>query len=390
MKPFPTLPFLSLLLLLLSCTSEKQEGQTTQSSRPLHGNEIVVGSVFPLTGPLATYGQESINGTKLALEKINAQGIHGKKIRLISEDNKGEPAESANAVRKLIDINKVHLIFGSVASSNTLAGVPIAQKAKVPMVTPASTNEAVTKTGQYIFRTCFSDNFQGEVMAQFAQKDLGKKKVIIIIDVASDYSRGLAKVFEENFKRMGGSIISGQFAYNQGDKDFRSLLRKVSRGKPDVIFLPGYYTEVGLILRQAQQMGINGPFLGGDGWDSPKLQELAGPEAIKGHYMSSHFSANDQDPSVQDFVKKYQAKFSQTPGAMAALAYDGILLVADALRRAGNDLSHEAIRKALFETKDFSGITGSTTIDKNRNAKKSAVILETMPKGMAFKKRVSP
>ena len=390
MKSFPSLPFLSLFLLLLSCTSEKQENPTAQSSETLQGKEIVVGAVFALTGPLATYGQESINGAKLALEKINAQGIHGRKIRFIWEDNKGDPTESANATRKLIDVDKVHLIFGSVASSNTLAGAPIAQKAKVPLVTPASTNEEVTKTGDYIFRTCFSDNFQGKVMAKFAREDLGKKKAVIIIDVASDYSRGLSAAFKKSFEQLGGSIASGAFAYNQGDRDFRSLLKKVSRAKPDMIFLPGYYTEVGIMLQQAQQMGINLPFLGGDGWDSPKLQELAGPKAIKGHYMSSHFSAGDQDPVVKDFVKKYQAKFSQPPGAMAALAYDGIMLVADAFRRLGNNLSHEAIRKALSETKDFSGITGSTTIDENRNAQKSAVILETMPDGMAFRKKIDP
>ena len=390
MKSFPSLPFLSLFLLLLSCTSEKQENPTAQSSETLQGKEIVVGAVFALTGPLATYGQESINGAKLALEKINAQGIHGRKIRFIWEDNKGDPTESANATRKLIDVDKVHLIFGSVASSNTLAGAPIAQKAKVPLVTPASTNEEVTKTGDYIFRTCFSDNFQGKVMAKFARKDLGMKKAVIIIDVASDYSRGLSAAFKKSFEQLGGSIASGAFAYNQGDRDFRSLLKKVSRTKPDMVFLPGYYTEVGIMLQQAQQMGINLPFLGGDGWDSPKLQELAGPKAIKGHYMSSHFSAGDQDPVVQDFVKKYQAKFSQPPGAMAALAYDGIMLVADAFRRLGNNLSHEAIRKALSETKDFSGITGSTTIDENRNAQKSAVILETMPDGMAFRKKIDP
>ena len=343
-----------------------------------------------MTGPLATYGQESINGAKLALEKINALGIHGRKIRLIQEDNKGDPAESANAIRKLIHVDGVHLVFGSVASSNTLAGAPIAQKAKVPLVTPASTNEDVTKTGNYIFRTCFSDNFQGEVMAKFARKSLGKKKAVVIIDVASDYSQGLSKSFRKNFEKLGGVIAHGEFAYTQGDKDFRSLLKKVSRTKPDVVFLPGYYTEAGIMLQQAHQMGMNVPFLGGDGWDSPKLQELAGPVAIKGHYMSSHFSAGDQDPVVQDFVKKYKSKFSQSPGAMAALAYDGMLLVADAFRRLGDQLSHEAIRKALSQTKNFSGITGSTTIDENRNAKKSAVILQTMPNGMTFKKKIDP
>lgn len=343
-----------------------------------------------MTGPIATYGQESVNGIRLALEKINAQGINGKKIHLISEDNKGEPAESANAVRKLIDVDKVHIVFGSVASSNTLAGAPIAQKAQVPLVTPASTNEAVTQRGDYIFRTCFTDNFQGMVMAKFARESLHKKKAVIIIDVASDYSRGLAQVFKQNFQKMGGTIARGEFTYNQGDRDFRSLLRRVKRVNPDVVFLPGYYTEVGIMLRQARQIGIDLPFLGGDGWDSPKLQELAGPQGIKNNYISSHFSADDQDPAVQSFVKKYRDRFSQAPGAMAALAYDGMLLLADALKRAGANLSHAAIRDTLAQTKNFSGITGFITIDENRNAKKSAVVLKTVSKGMLFEKKIAP
>ncbi|MCY4644417.1 MAG: ABC transporter substrate-binding protein [Bacteriovoracales bacterium] len=352
--------------------------------------DILVGSVFPLTGPIATYGQESLNGIKLALETINAEGINGKKMRLISEDNKGEPTESANAVRKLINVDKVHVIFGSVASSNTLAGAPIAQAAKVPLLTPASTNEVVTKKGDYIFRSCFTDDFQGVVMAKFARETLKKNKALIVIDVASDYSRGLAKVFQKNFVELGGQVIEGTFTYNQGDKDFRSLLRKVKRAAPDVIFVPGYYTEVGTMLQQARQMGFSVPFLGGDGWDSPKLKELAGSEGIKGNYISSHFSPDDQDPAVQTFVKNYKAKYAQLPGAMAALGHDGMLVLAHAIRSIKTEITHEAVREALSKVRGFMGVTGTITIDENRNAKKSAVVLETTPNGTTFKQKVSP
>ena len=343
-----------------------------------------------MSGPIATYGQESVNGIKLALEKINVEGVHGKKVRVITEDNRGEPAESANAVRKLINVDKVHTVLGSVASSNTLAGAPIAQSARVPLLTPSSTNEAVTKKGEFIFRTCFTDNFQGAVMAKFARNSLNKSKALIIVDVASDYSQGLSKVFTRVFTEIGGTIIAGEYTYNQGDKDFRSLLRKVKRAAPEVVFLPGYYTEVGIMLQQARQMGLDMPFLGGDGWDSPKLQELAGPEGVKGNYISSHFSAGDNDPIVQNFVKEYQERFSEPPGAMAALSYDGILVLADAFKRAGPNPTHDMIRAALAETQGFVGITGAITIDENRNAKKSAVILETTASGMVFREKVSP
>lgn len=360
---------------------------TLLSTNIYAAKEVVIGAVFPLTGPIATYGQESVNGIKLALKKINAAGKV--KIDLIVEDNKGEPQESANAVKKLISANGVNAIIGSVASSNTLAGAPIAQKAKVPLMTPASTNEKVTQTGDYISRTCFTDAFQGVVMAKFAFENLKKKKVAVIIDNSSDYSKGLSKIFKETFLKMGGKLAADRdFAYVQKDTDFRTLLRKVKRTKPDVIFLPGYYTEVGLILKQARQLGLNVPFLGGDGWDSPKLQELAG-KAVSGNYISSHFSAEDKDPMVQTFVKEYVAAYGQKPGAMAALGYDGILVMANAIERA-KSLKSAPLQAALVSTKGFVGVTGAITIDKNRNAKKSAVVLETTPAGNIFNTKVNP
>ncbi|WP_372653025.1 ABC transporter substrate-binding protein [Halobacteriovorax sp.] len=349
--------------------------------------EVKIGAVFPMTGAVATYGQESVNGIKLALKKINAEGKVS--IDLKVEDNKSEPQESANAVTKLITSDNVDAIIGSVASSNTLAGAPIAQTSKVPLLTPASTNEKVTMTGDFISRTCFTDAFQGVVMAKFAYETLKKRKMAVIIDNSSDYSKGLSKVFKAKFKELGGKLVSDEdFAYIQKDTDFRSLLRKVKRTKPDAIFLPGYYTEVGLILKQARQMGMNMPFLGGDGWDSPTLQKLAG-KAVSGNYISSHFAPDDKDEKVQAFVKEYKAEYGQNPGAMAALGYDGILVMADAISRAKSTKNTD-IQAAILATKDFVGVTGSITIDKNRNAKKSAVVLETTPAGNIFNSKVNP
>ena len=385
-----TLTLFSLIFLLAACTQQSGDVAEQSARSAGSGDEIVVGAVFPMTGPIATYGQESINGIKLALQKINPQGIKGKKIRLIVEDNKGEPAETANAVRKLIDVDKVHILLGAVASSNTLAGAPIAQASRVPMVTPASTNEAVTQKGEFISRTCFTDNFQGLVMAKFAYESLQKKKAAIVVDVASDYSQGLAKVFNAKFKELGGTVVSGSYSYTQGDKDFRSLLRRIKRAQPDVVFVPGYYTEVGVMLQQARQMGLKLPILGGDGWDSPKLQELAGSEGIMGNYISSHFSPDDTTPLVSNFVNEYKNTFSgQVPGSMAALSYDSVMVLADALKRA-SDFSREKINEAIISTKNLMGITGMITIDKNRNAMKPAVVLETTAKGMIFKQKVAP
>ncbi len=350
---------------------------------------IVIGVVFPMTGPIATFGQESVNGIKLALQKINKTPIQGRKIEIIVEDTKGEPVETASAARKLISVDHVMAILGDVASSNTLAAAPIAQSEKTPMLTPASTNEAVTKTGDYISRTCFTDGFQGQVMAKFATQTLKAKKIAVIVDLSSDYSKGLAKVFRAKFKEMGGEIIGDEFSYNQKDTDFRTLLRKVGRTKPDAIFLPGYYTEVGLMLNQARSMGLKMPFLGGDGWHSDSLYEMAGTEGIKNNYYSSHFSPDDTDPKVVEFVKDYQKAYGTKPGAMAALGYDGIMVLADALKRSKKD-DRADLRLAIANTKNFQGVTGTITLDANRDATKSAVVLETTKDGSIFKEKINP
>lgn len=377
--------FLGKTLLLSSLLIPSVVGQSHAQEKE---TEIKIGTVFAMTGGIATYGQESLNGIKLALKDINKNGVLGKKIKIISEDNRSEPTDAASAVKKLIEVDKVSIVIGSVASTNTLAGAPIAQKAQIPLLTPASTNEKVTQVGNFISRTCFTDEFQGVVMAKFAADNLKKKKAAIIIDTSSDYSKGLARVFKKEFTKLGGEIIPDEFSYIQKDTDFRSLLRKVKRRKPDVIFLPGYYTEAGLILKQARSMGIDLPFLGGDGWDSPDLQKLAG-DAVKGNYISSHFAADDSDKLVQSFVKSYTATYGNKPGAMAALGYDAILVVADALKRAGST-EPKALNAAIAATKGFQGVTGLITIDANRNARKSAVVLETTPAGNIFNSKVNP
>lgn len=352
--------------------------------------KIKVGVVQPLTGGIGTYGQENYNAMKMALEKINQKGVKGKKIELIVEDDKSDQIEATNAMRKLINVDKVITIIGEVTSSNSLAMAPIAQEAKIPMVSSAATNEKVTQVGNFISRTCFTDDFQGVVMARFAFNNLKKKNAIIIIDNSSDYSKGLAKAFSDEWKRLGGKYASTEeFSYVQKDIDFQTMLRKVKRANPEVIFLPGYYEEVGLILKQGRKMGINVPFLGGDGWDSPKLFEIAGAEGSKGNYISSHFAPDDSDPAVQNFVREYENRYKVRPGAMAALGYDVIGVVADAMSRA-KSFSPSDINAAILATKGFKGVTGAITIDEKRNSKKSAVVLVTTENTFKFNQKVNP
>ena len=348
---------------------------------------IKVGVILPITGGTATFGQENANGIKLALEKINKTAKV--KIETIIEDDKSESLEAINAIRKLISVNKVRAIIGEVTSSNTLAMAPIAQEAKIPLFSPAATNIKVTQVGNFISRACFTDDFQGVVMARFAVDTLKKKKGLILIDNSSDYSKGLARSFKDEYLKLGGKFASEEdLTYIQKDMDFQSILRKVKRADPEVIFIPGYYQEVGLIIKQARGLGITATFLGGDGWDSPKLFEIAG-EAIAGSFLSSHFAPDDKDPLVQSFVTEYEKAFKVKPGAMAALGYDSISILADAISRAKSN-SSEDINTALLETKNFIGITGSITIDENRNSKKAAVVLETTTKDFIFKNKVNP
>jgi branched-chain amino acid transport system substrate-binding protein len=336
--------------------------------------QIKIGAVTCLTGALSTFGVSSVQGAKLAVEEINAAGGRlGQPIQLIVEDNGSKAGETATIARKFISQDKVVAILGDLTSSATMEGAPLAQAAKIPLLTPSATNVAITRIGNYIFRSCFIDPFTGKIMAKFALDQLKAKQAIVITDVKQDYSVGLTDAIRQYFTQNGAGI-SNTFSYSSGDTDFRTQLTGVRMAHPDVVFLPGYYTEAALILLQAKQLGIKCPFVGGEGWDSPALVQVAG-KAADGNYYTDHFSAADPDPRVQKFVQTYRAKYGALPDALAALWYDGARLLSQAVQRAGSTEGAK-IRDALAETRDFEGVTGRISIDENRNAAKSGVILK--------------
>jgi branched-chain amino acid transport system substrate-binding protein len=343
---------------------------------PIHTNlaQIKIGAVTCLTGALSTFGVSSIQGAKLAVADTNAAGgLLGQPVELIVEDNGSRAGEAATITRKFIAQDKVVAILGDLTSSATMEAAPLAQAAKVPLLTPSATNIAITKIGDYIFRSCFIDAFTGKIMARFALDRLKAKQAIILTDVKQDYSVGLSDVIRQYFTENGGKITN-TISYSSGDTDFRPQLTEVRIARPDLVFLPGYYTEAALILRQARQLGIVCPIVGGEGWDSPALVQIAGKSA-DGNYYTNHFSAADPSPRVQKFVQTYYAKYNSLPDALAALWYDGARLLFEAVQRA-RSTDPASIRDALASTRDFDGVTGRISIDQNRNASKPGVILE--------------
>jgi branched-chain amino acid transport system substrate-binding protein len=292
-------------------------------------------------------------------------------------------------VKKLIANDKVIAVLGEIASSRSLEAGPICQAAKVPMVSPGATNPRVTETGDYVFRVCFIDTFQGTVMAKFTLDTLHANKIAIMTDVRNDYSVGLTKYFKEYYESHGGKVVSERsFSGSGTDRDFRAQLTAIKATQPDAIFVPGYYTEAGLIAKQARSLGIKQPLLGGDGWDSPKLSEIGG-SAIDGSYFATHFSTQDKNPLVQDFVRKYQAKFKAMPDGMAALGYDAMRVLAQAINTAGSTDGTQ-IRDALTKVKDFDGVTGKITINEKRNATKAAVVLKVNGKQNDYVTTIAP
>jgi len=361
----------------------------TVSCKPkLNPNEIRVGEFASLTGSQATFGQSNHEGLILAVSEINAAGgINGKQLVVTTVDDQGKPEEAAVAVTKLLTQDASQVIVGEVASSLSLAAAPICQTNKIPMISPSSTNPKVTQVGDYIFRVCFIDPFQGQVMADFALDKLKAKTAAVFRDQKSDYSMGLADFFIARFQAKGGKIVDDQ-SYVQGDIDFKAQLTNIRGHKPDVIFVPGYYTEVGLIARQARELGLKQPLLGGDGWDSPKLFEIGG-KALDGCYHSDHFTSQSKDPKVQAYVKKYQADWGHVPDALATLAYDAAGVLAQALKNA-KSLKGEDIRDALASIKDYQGITGTISMDPDRNAVKPAVVLKISGGKEVFVSTVNP
>ena len=350
---------------------------------------IKLGEYASLTGKEAGFGQTSHHGIILALEEINSSGgVLGRPLELAYEDNQTKSGESATAVKKLLSRDKVVALIGEVSSGRSLEAAPIAQAAHIPMVAPAATNPKVTQTGNYIFRVCFIDPFQGTVMAKFAKDDLKARKVAILSSVSNAYSLGLAKFFKETFTASGGEIGTEK-NFSEGDKDFRAQLTAVKAAGVDAVFVPGYYTESALIVRQARDLGLTVPFFGGDGWEDEQLLKIGG-DALNGCYYSTHFSAENTDPVVAGFATKYKARWGgEVPGAFSALGYDAVYVIADAIKRAGTTDGPQ-LRDALAATKDFPGVSGVTTIDKDRNASKAATIIALHDGKAKFFKTVAP
>ncbi|MGE5507074.1 MAG: ABC transporter substrate-binding protein [Chitinophagales bacterium] len=356
----------------------------------LAAGTVKIGVVYEQTGAVASFGQSAVNATKMLVDDLNAKGgIKGLgKIELVIEDNKSDAAESANAYNKLIYKDKVVAILGPITSTNTLAAAPIAQQAGIPIITPTATNEKVTLVGNYIFRACFIDPFQGKVGAVFAAKDLKLKRVAVMPETTSDYAMGLVKNFKENFEKLGGKIVAEE-KWSSGDQDFSAQLTKIKAANPEAIYVGSYYADIAQISRQARQIGLNVPLIGGDGFDSPDLFKLGG-EAVVGHYFTNHYSPDASDKVVQDFVKAYKARYKEVPDALAALGYDAAALMFDAIRRAGK-ADPKAIRDALAKTKGFKAVSGSISFDENRNPVKAAVILQVQKDGTyKFVKTVQP
>lgn len=365
--------FIAFFLILSSVTSIFAQSSET----------IRVGVFLDMTGQTSSFGIATNNGIKMAVDEINAAGgIEGRKLDVFLEDDLGSPEKAKEAVKKLIAERNIHVLLGEVASTNSLFAGPVAQEAKIPMITPSSTNPRVTQIGDYIFRVCFVDPFQGEAMAKFAFNELKLRRVAIFGDVNSDYSKGLAVNFQDTFKRLGGEILIEQ-AYTQMDTNFKIQLKSIRKTKPDAIYLPGYYNQVGIIAKQTRELGMNMPLLGGDGWDSPELWKLSG-YALKNSYITNHFALDNPEVVVREFVRKYDAKYDSEADALAALGYDTVYLLADALRRA-KSADGEGLRDALAATKDFSGVTGKIrNFDGSRNAIKPVVILKLDEKNVKF------
>ncbi|WP_308548054.1 ABC transporter substrate-binding protein [uncultured Selenomonas sp.] len=340
-------------------------------------DEIKIGANFEMTGNVANYGAATLDGLKLAIKEVNdAGGVNGKKITIVDADNKSEASEAVNAATKLISDDKVKVIVGPAVTANVIAESQVATDNKVPVIAPDATSPDVTvENGQvkpYIFRSCFIDPQQGSVMAKFATENLKAKTAVIYVDNSTDYSKSLGKVFKEKFEAAGGKVLDQQ-AFVAKDTDFKATLTTLKAANADVIFVPAYYEEVGKIVKQARELGITCPILGTDGWDDPKVADIAGADALNNTYFSTHYS--DKDESVKGFVDAFTQEYGHAPNVFAALGYDAGKMLVDAIKRAGSD-DPEAIRKALEETKDLKVGTGTITMDKNHNPIKQAVILE--------------
>lgn len=358
-------------------------------------SDLKIGMVYELTGNTATYGTSAANGTKLAFKEINAAGgVLGKQIQIVTADNKGEPSESTNAMTKVITQDKVVAVTGFTVSSCGIAGSSVAEGNKIPFVAAATVNPKVTVDGNtgkvknYTFRACFIDSFQGAVGAQFALNTLKAKKISILTDSSSDYSKGLTQIFKESFTKNGGQIV-GEEAYLQKDQDFKPVLTKLKSQNPDVLYIPGYYEDVGKIIKQAREIGMNMPILGSDAWDSPKLAEIGGSQALNNTYFTNFYSIEDSNPVSNAFVEAYKKEYGQVPDSMAAMGYDAARLLVDAIKRA-NSTDAAKITKALTETKDFASVSGPMYLNDTHDAVRGVVIVEMKDGKQVYKETIKP
>lgn len=346
-----------------------------------------LGGVGPVTGEAATFGASTKQGIEMAVAEWNAQGgVLGQQIRLAFADDKGDPAEGATVYTKLIQQDGVSAIVGTVMSKVSLAGAPICQNYKIPMISTASTNPKVTSVGDYVFRACFIDPFQGTVGATFSYQDLQARRAAVIFDVGNDYTKGLAEYFRAKFAELGGEVV-GFEGHATGTTDFKAQLTKMVQAKPDVIYCSDYYNDVALIARQARELGFKGPMVGGDGWDSPELTKIGGA-AVEGTFFTNHYSKDDTRPIVKEFVAKFKAKYNADPDALAALAYDATYIMLNAVKTAGQ-ADGAAIKDALAKT-DLEVVSGQVRFDANRNPVKSAVIIEIKGGQQVYCTTVSP
>jgi branched-chain amino acid transport system substrate-binding protein len=335
--------------------------------------EIIIGHYGSLTGNTAHFGQDTDKAIRLAVDEQNAAGgLLGKHVRVVTLDDRGDSAEAANSVSRLIDVEKANAIIGEVASSLSLAGGRVAQRRKVPMISPSSTNPKVTQVGDYIFRVCFLDPFQGKVMADFARDQLKFSHVAILKDVKNDYSIGLADAFRASFTAAGGDIPVEQ-SYSAGDTDFSAQITAIKASNAQGLYVPGYYAEVGAIARTARRLGLSVPLMGGDGWDAPDLLQIAG-DSLEGSFYSNHFAPDVASPKAQKFVSDFKAKYGQEPTGLGALGYDAASVLFDAIKRSGKT-DPASIRDALATTRNFEAVSGTITMNANRDAEKSAVIV---------------
>ena len=335
---------------------------------------IPIGFYGALTGPEATFAQSGRKGARLAVDEINKSGgVLGVPLTLLVEDDRNEPSEAASAVSKLITRDHAVALIGENASSRSLAAAPIAQSYRVPMISPSSTSLEVTKKGDYIFRACFTDPAQGRALGTFARNSLRASTAAVLVDARSDYSVGLAEAFGKDFAAAGGRVVA-DLKYSEGDSDFSAQLTAIAPLSPDVLFVPGYYTDAGLIARQARALGLRATLLGGDGWDSPKLAEIGG-QAIDGAYFSNSFSVDDPAPAVRAFVSAYAKSYGEVPDGIAALSYDAARILADAIDRSGST-EGKRVRDALASTTDFPGVTGAISFDADRNPIKPVLMLK--------------